>query len=107
MISYIYKGPQSDHLVYYCPGCERKHNVPVEINLKVKTKWNWNGSLTAPTLQPSVKETSGPFPDGHVECCHTILTDGVLAFQNDCTHKLKSQIVPLPPVEYGLDPPTT
>lgn len=57
--------------------------------------WGWNGSLEAPTLNPSVLsrwEGGDPFIK-HV--CHSFVTDGMVNFLGDCTHELAGQIAPL------------
>jgi hypothetical protein len=74
--------------------------------------WSFNGNVEKPTFNPSVKitgkqgvtvkgEWNGEYkcgPDGKALdlCCHYFLRDGVLDFQNDCTHALCGQKVPLP-----------
>lgn len=62
---------------YLCPGCESIHEL---------TTWQWNGSVTAPTLRPSVLVR---FLDGHdvVEVCHSYVTDGKAQFLSDSTHR--------------------
>ena len=74
--------------------------------------WQFNGDVNKPTFTPSVKITGkqkivvdGKWSGGWVRgpdgapvdfCCHYILTNGVLNFCGDCTHKLKNSSVPLP-----------
>jgi hypothetical protein len=44
-----------------------------------RPSWKWNGSVTAPTLTPSINCLSGPTPDGleYGGCgWHSFLTDG-------------------------------
>ena len=57
------------------------------------------------TGKQTVKDEKGEWtgewvrgPDGEAldDCCHYILTDGVLNFCGDCTHALRGQSVPLP-----------
>jgi len=45
-------------LTWYCPGCKCSHGVPIPPHAKA---WQWNGSLEAPTLSPSVLVTSGHY----------------------------------------------
>jgi hypothetical protein len=56
---------------YVCPcGCGRRAPLTVGENFKPadRPSWNWNGSLEAPTLTPSVH---------HVGHWHGWLTDGI------------------------------
>jgi len=74
-------------LWWICPGCRTSpagwmHAVPVT----GPQAWTWNGSLEKPTLNPSVKCTTGEKLD---RICHTNLVDGVLLFHADCTHDLR------------------
>ena len=76
--------------------------------------WSWNGSLEAPTFQPSVLVTGyemsdeayamiergespvgGKYP-GNKTCCHSFVTDGRIQFLSDSTHALAGQTVELP-----------
>ena len=58
-------------------------------------KWTWNGSLDKPTLQPSVKITWDFGEPPKFNCCHFMVIEGVIHFQNDCTHELNNQVVPM------------
>lgn len=86
-------------LMFQCPGCEELHGVRVAPSAEKGPVWNWNGSLTSPTLTPSLllKRTEGeerrPF------CCHSFVTEGRIQFLGDCTHKLRGQTVEIPPIE--------
>lgn len=97
-------------LMFWCPGCEDHHGVPVDGS----RGWNWNGSLESPTVTPSILVTQtlyGPerltFPNYHgpAECesskgtCHSFVTDGKIQFLSDCFHKLAGQTVELPDVD--------
>lgn len=92
---------------HWCPGCGEMHAI------SVLPGWNFNGNLEKPTFSPSVKitgkqsivdekgEWTGEWvldADGKPKdyCCHYFLTDGVLNYCGDCTHKLSGQQVPLP-----------
>jgi hypothetical protein len=61
--------------------------------------WTWNGSIDAPTLQPSIltKWQAGdgngnPGPD---IVCHSFVNDGMVEFLSDCTHNLAGQSLEL------------
>lgn len=56
--------------------------------------WTWNGSVTAPTLRPSIRTQ-----DGEGTICHSWVTDGRIQFLADCTHELRGQTVDLLDVE--------
>lgn len=55
--------------------------------------WTWNGSVTSPTLRPSVRTR------GHDYTCHSWINDGAVQFLSDSTHDLAGQTVSLLPVE--------
>jgi len=75
-------------LLWYCPGCEEMHGVPV----RGDHAWGWNGSLESPTLTPSVLINVGRSnPTAHL--CHIFMRDGKIQFLADCTHHLAGQTV--------------
>jgi hypothetical protein len=76
-------------VTFECPGCGSWHCVPVE----GARKWTWNGSVDLPSLVPSLMVT-WDYGDPPVHrICHTVVTDGKIAFQHDCTHELRGQTV--------------
>jgi len=96
---------------HWCPGCKEMHCI--------LDSWEFDGNLTTPTFKPSVKitgvqtvvddkgEWTGEWINGAdgkplPYCCHYFLTAGQLQFQNDCTHPLKGQTVPCPPLPAWL-----
>lgn len=90
-------------LVFNCPGCEESHGIPVFLKRGYGGPlWSWNRSLTKPTCQPSILVThSHPKAgiDGNPPArCHSYVTDGMIQFLPDSTHKLSGKTVPLPPV---------
>jgi hypothetical protein len=88
------KGVTYAALAFICPGCKEltkgsgMHILPVNTN-KVLPSWEWNGSITAPTLGPSVLTRT------HMGVCHSFITDGVFMFLEDCEHSLAGQLVPM------------
>jgi hypothetical protein len=70
---------------FFCPGCKCSHAFSVP-------RWTWNGSMEAPTFTPSLM-CNGQDPSSR---CHTIVTDGKIAFQGDCHHELAGQTVDMP-----------
>lgn len=80
---------------FHCPGCEYGHAVAVNgARMENGAAWQWNGSLGAPTFQPSLlinKDLQGDSPR-----CHSFVKNGRIQFLNDSTHKLAGQTVELP-----------
>lgn len=98
--------PNEGTLLFMCPGTEcGLHAVPVAPgggkHEKGTKRWGWNGSLTAPTLEPSVRVSWNRSADKTrwLNCCHSQITDGQIYFYPDSTHALAGQRVPLQPVE--------
>lgn len=90
-------------LVFHCPGCEGSHGIDVYLARGVAGPlWTWNRSFTKPTCQPSILVThSHPKAgtDGNPPSrCHSYVTDGMIQFLPDSTHRLSGKTVPLPPV---------
>ena len=82
----IHGTDKSDPMIF-CPGCKCGHLFET-----VNGRWKWNGSMEKPTFTPSMLVNKG-FPNQ----CHSVVTDGMIAFQSDCFHELKNQTVPLQP----------
>lgn len=83
---------EGQHFSHYCEGCEMMHGVP--------TSWAFNGDFASPTVSPSVRITgwySGK-PVGAIRegVCHYVMTAGMIAYCDDCTHRLAGQVVPIP-----------
>lgn len=70
------------------------HGVPVDGS----RGWTWNGSLEAPTLNPSIlvhpHKSAPPFKDQ--PRCHSFVREGKIQFLADCEHALAGQTVPIP-----------
>jgi len=95
-----------DALAFCCPGCKEMfpetpgfHLLPVNTTQK-SPSWDWNGSVDAPTLSPSISSqySTGDPPDR----CHSFLRDGFFEFLGDCTHSMAGQRVPMIPLEDWL-----
>lgn len=98
---------EGGHLMFWCPGC-LTHHAPV---VDGSRGWSWNGSLTSPTISPSILvKGTVPLTDDQVTrimagekiepvplVCHSFVRDGQIQFLSDCTHKLAGQTVPLEP----------
>ncbi len=79
------------YYVFYCPGCDCGHTIPV----LGPHKWNWNGSLEAPTFTPSILVNIGS-ANPMMPICHSYITDGKITYLADCGHNLKNQTVEIP-----------
>lgn len=80
--------------VYFCEGCGHVHQFD--------KRWTFNGNMEKPTFNgsghsPSIKMDWAE--SGVAKCCHAIITDGICAFQSDCTHALAGQQRELQDVE--------
>jgi hypothetical protein len=91
-----------DRVSWWCPGCKSVHSIAVGAS-----GWTYNGDPAKPTFQPSVKVTyehwvpPAPTTEPQVkvtDICHVYITDGVIDFLGDCTHRLAGQKVPMPPL---------
>lgn len=69
-------------LTWYCPGCKSNHGVPVPPHPQA---WEWNGSLEAPTLSPSILIDYRGRPDKPATC-HCFVRNGRIEFLGDCSH---------------------
>ena len=93
---------------FQCPGCGDIHAIPTGSN-----GWNWNGSLDAPTVTPSLDVKAGHYAshwkegdacwcgkDYDFKCyrCHSIITGGKIFFCADSSHALAGQTVDLPEI---------
>lgn len=85
----------NESVLFDCPGCGFLHAIHVKG--PAKPTWTWNGSLDAPTFQPSV---AVHWSEHNVnKICHSFVTDGRIQFLGDCTHALAGQTVPLPEMD--------
>lgn len=105
----------SQRAAFFCPGCNTMHEVPVAKDGSrgaSSAVWILSGTLVAPTLHPSILVTGverltddeyrrvmkGELVAPRHLRCHSFLRDGRLQFLADCTHRLASTTVPLPPI---------
>lgn len=119
---------QSDDggLWFWCPGCETQHRI--QHGEGSGPRWTWNGSVDAPTFQPSInivyavlsetaRATNAAFWVDHgrymtreeLPCdvrnvCHSFVTDGRIQYLADCTHALAGQTVDLPRFDWDESP---
>lgn len=88
---------------YQCPGCDTIHGIRIKLDVQENgAGWDFCGTLTKPTYSPSQLTTwSKPAPHGDRTIkfvCHTFIREGLIQYLDDCTHALKGQTVPLPPL---------
>ena len=113
-LSPILRQATDGRLLFWCPGCDQAHQVPVGGGSG--PRWGYNGNSHAPTFTPSILIRSGhyapgqtegdgcyctwddkdEFPDLKCSICHSFVTDGRIQFLTDCTHDLSGQTVSLP-----------
>jgi hypothetical protein len=86
---------RDDMVSFVCPGCERRHHLPV--NRHERPSWSWNGDVERPTLSPSILATLDR--PTRSEVCHSFVRDGRIEFLGDCTHALAGKTVDLPEIE--------
>lgn len=106
-------GVEGADLMIFCPACKCGHGIWLETANSLGGRWKWNGSMEKPTFQPSLKITrrvheppvtpenleeykKNPWPQTQRDyICHSVITDGMIAFCEDCTHELVGKTVPL------------
>lgn len=81
-----------DRLSFWCPGCNREHEVQPAVSPFHGVDWAWNGDHQYPTLSPSILIEG----DADNPTCHSNVTLGRIEFLEDSTHELVGQIVDLP-----------
>lgn len=93
----VCKQANNGMVLFWCPGCESYHGVRADDSGK-RPNWKWNGSVDAPTFEPSIlvnKNQENPA----VPICHSFVRNGEIQFLNDCSHSLAGQTVKLPDME--------
>lgn len=108
-MKFIYADERQRRVEFKCPGCGKKHCIPVVGN----DPWEFNFDMAKPTLNPSILVTgteditddehkrimAGEKVEPRPMVCHSYVTDGRIKFLNDCTHALAGQTVDLPEYE--------
>lgn len=82
-----------DGWLIMCPACDVEHHLDA--------RYNHNGKFDKPSFMPPLKViTSLPgAPEGDKQVvCHSIITNGAIAFRPDCTHAMAGLTVPLPDI---------
>jgi hypothetical protein len=79
--------------VFHCPGCGYAHAFHIDPDHHpTRQSWDWNGSLDAPTISPSLLV----FKDVPESRCHSFVRGGNIEFLRDCAHRLAGQTVEIP-----------
>lgn len=98
LLSTILRNGADGRLAWWCPGCERAHQVMTGHG--DGPRWGWNGSAEKPTFTPSVLVSYDGQDAGRdgapPRVCHSFVVDGQMQFLGDCTHALAGQTVPIP-----------
>lgn len=108
------KGDGHPDLMFWCPACLCGHGVWTGGNSSASGgEWTFNGNFEKPTFRPSLLITQkvwvppvtaenmeqfnkNPWPQKEVERrCHSVVTDGMIAYCKDCTHELAGKTVPM------------
>ena len=82
------------YLRLWCPGCGSAHQIVTsrDEGAAPGITWEWDGSLDAPTINPSIHVTGGSQGIN----CHSFVRAGVWEYLSDCTHALAGQHVAIP-----------
>lgn len=84
---------EATHVTINVPGPVGLLTLPVILRGRREGTgaWTWNGSLSRPTLRPSVLTTR----QRESFRCHSFIKDGTAQFLDDTTHDLRGKVVPL------------
>jgi hypothetical protein len=78
--------------IFHCPACESKHQID--------NRWGFDGNVSNPTIVGSVLQHAAdhgtPEEPIHRPRCHSIITNGMIFYCDDCEHSMKGQTVELP-----------
>lgn len=84
-----------------CPACDTVHGIVIKWPGQENKAWGFNGDLNKPTFTPSYKlwypeEYYKNNPNEPRYVCHSMITDGIIHYLDDCTHSMVNQSVELP-----------
>jgi len=110
-VAQVLRGGEVDYLHFWCPGCDERHQI-VTGRPDPGIRWDWDGSLEAPTISPSLLVTGKQWPEefsfhkpshhvapGEPIVCHSFIRAGQIEYLSDSTHNLAGQTVPMLPVD--------
>lgn len=99
-LSSILRSVAGGRVMFWCPGCDSPHQIPVSDAHDPGRAWGWNGSAESPTFTPSILVSysgSDAGVDGAPPAvCHSFVVDGRIQFLGDCTHEMAGQTVDIP-----------
>lgn len=101
------EGRNNPDFIFFCPACQSGHGIwTTSRNEITQAIWTFDGNMERPTISPSVllrfteydtDENKMPIKESVKDIvCHSVITNGMIAFQGDCTHELKNQTIELP-----------
>lgn len=84
--------PLANHTgwAFFCLGCD-------DVHVFLTPRWHFSGDLAKPSFQPSLKISQPELG----KICHLVMTQGKIAYCDDCTHDLKGQTVEIPEWPYA------
>ena len=95
-------------VAHWCPACNELHAFALQEKNSSGARWSWDGNVASPTMVPSMNISTGAYVDPKCEVpgtrCHYFLRGGVIEFLGDCTHGMRGQRVPLPPIPLRFPP---
>ena len=87
---------------HWCPACQEMHIFRLPQLFDQRPAWSFDHCIEAPSFSPSMNiHHPEKIMDGQVIPafrCHYWLTAGNLHYDNDSTHALRGQVVPLPDI---------
>ena len=72
---------------FWCPACRALHPLYI-VKWADCPVWWWNGNLDRPQFAPSLRMIQE-------NNCHLYVSDGMLAYCNDCKHEFRNQTIPM------------
>lgn len=88
---------------HWCPACAALHFFTVrKPGDAERPAWSFNGDRNKPTFAPSMRRKSSRPTEKTERVCHYFLTNGVLDYCADSTHKLAGQKCDLPPLPASI-----
>lgn len=93
---HLYRGPEDDGYIFWCPGCREVHQYIVRSDGN-RPAWTFNGNAESPSFEPSLLHPrSNPTRDPRfVGRCHLFVRNGMIEYCSDCEHDLAGKTVPM------------
>lgn len=87
-------------LFFECLGCKMLHGI--NVSRDDRPRWDWDGSVTAPTFSPSILVRFPWGPEQREVVCHSYVRGGQIQYLDDCTHEYAGKTIPLPPISEDM-----